>query len=145
MTVLALKAARAANGVSELHGAVSLEMWWGLYSNGSVDEVPIGHVTNGIHLAGWTKGPVRKFWRRKLGQADPGADWSEELAKPEFWARAEDPAFVSDTSIANNLIETPETIAGHLYQVFGSVRLCEVSQHCPRNSSGLAHLRSHPV
>ena len=99
MTVLALKAARAANGVSELHGAVSREMWWSLYPEGSVDEVPIGHVTNGIHLAGWTKGPVRKFWRRKLGQADPDASWSEELAKPEFWAKAEDPSFVSDEEL----------------------------------------------
>ena len=99
MTVLALKAARAANGVSELHGQVSREMWHGLYPEASVDEVPIGHVTNGIHLAGWMKGPVRKFWRRKLGQAEPAADWAEELAKPEFWARMGDGSFVSDEEL----------------------------------------------
>jgi starch phosphorylase len=99
MTVLALKAARAANGVSELHGQVSREMWHGLYPEASVDEVPIGHVTNGIHLAGWMKGPVRKFWRRKLGQAEPAADWAEELTKPEFWARMGDGSFVSDEEL----------------------------------------------
>jgi glucan phosphorylase len=27
------------------------------------DKVPIGHITNGIHLLGWMKGPVRQFWR----------------------------------------------------------------------------------
>ncbi len=99
MTVLALKAAHAANGVSELHGQVSREMWHSLYPEGSVDDVPIGHVTNGIHLAGWMKGPVRKFWRRKLGQAEPATNWAVELAKPEFWARVEDASFVSDEEL----------------------------------------------
>ncbi|GIT06279.1 MAG: hypothetical protein CM1200mP29_16900 [Verrucomicrobiota bacterium] len=84
--------------MSELHGQVSREMWHGLYPNGSVKDVPIGHVTNGIHLAGWMKGPVRKFLRHKLNQADSGADWAEELAKPEFWARMQDASFVSEKS-----------------------------------------------
>jgi len=66
MTVLALRASRAANGVSELHGKVSREMWHCLYPDRPVSEVPIGHITNGIHLMGWMKGPVRRFWRRKL-------------------------------------------------------------------------------
>src|SRR5947199_2632630 len=66
MTVLALKVSRAANGVSELHGRVSRHMWQSLYPNKTVEQVPIGHITNGIHLLGWMKGPVRRFWRRKL-------------------------------------------------------------------------------
>ena len=99
MTVLALKASRAANGVSELHGQVSRKMWHGLYPNESVEDVPIGHVTNGIHLAGWMKGPVRKFLRHKLNQADSGANWAKELGKPEFWARMQDASFVSDEEL----------------------------------------------
>jgi alpha-glucan phosphorylase-like protein len=55
MTVLALKLSRAANGVSELHGQVSREMWHSLYPNVPVEKVPIGHITNGIHLLGWMK------------------------------------------------------------------------------------------
>src|SRR5258706_15209007 len=66
MTVLALKVSRAANGVSELHGEVSREMWQCLYPNTPVGKVPIGHITNGIHLLGWMKGTVRQFWRKKL-------------------------------------------------------------------------------
>src|SRR4029079_17861152 len=66
MTVLALRLSRAANGVSELHGRVSRQMWQSLYPGRPADEVPIGHITNGIHLLGWMKGPVRRFWRRKL-------------------------------------------------------------------------------
>jgi glycogen phosphorylase len=94
MTVLALKASRTANGVSELHGRVSRKMWHPLYPERSVDEVPIGHITNGIHLMGWMKGPVRAFWKRKLGPA-----WDRDINSPEFWARMLDPDFVSDEEL----------------------------------------------
>jgi alpha-glucan phosphorylase-like protein len=94
MTVLALKTSRAANGVSQLHGQVSRKMWHCLYPDRPVEEVPIGHITNGIHLVGWMKGPVRRFWRRKLGP-----DWEKEVNSPEFWARLEDLEFVADEEL----------------------------------------------
>jgi starch phosphorylase len=94
MTVLALKASRAANAVSELHGQVSRQMWHCLYPDRPVEQVPIGHITNGIHLMGWMKGPVRRFWRRKLGP-----DWDAEVNTPEFWARLLEPDFVSDEEL----------------------------------------------
>jgi len=119
MTVLALKFSRAANGVSELHGAVSREMWQCLYPGKTVDEVPIGHITNGIHLLGWMKGPVRRFWRRKLSNgagSSTGAtavggentqfwkqrsatSWEADINSPEFWKRMLDPQFVSDEEL----------------------------------------------
>lgn len=94
MTVLALKTSRAANGVSELHGQVSREMWKELYPEKSVEEVPIGHITNGIYLKGWMKGPVRKFWKRKVGDS-----WEQEIARPEFWHKMDDAEFISDEEI----------------------------------------------
>ncbi len=94
MTVLALKTSRAANAVSELHGRISRRMWQGLYPGISVDEVPIGYVTNGIHLMGWMKGPVRSFWRNKLGR-----DWDKDIYSPSFWERVLDPEFVSDEEL----------------------------------------------
>ena len=116
MTVLALKLSRAANGVSELHGQVSRHMWQCLYADKSVDEVPIGHITNGVHLLGWMKGPVRRFWRRKLsgnggsGQGPAGPQtafwktrpklrWEDDINSPEFWAKMADPGFISDEEI----------------------------------------------
>jgi len=116
MTVLALKGSRAANGVSELHGAVSREMWQCLYPGKKVDEVPIGHVTNGVHVAGWMKGTVRRFWRKKLATAHeqpdmsttettrfwkskPLIDWEREINEPQFWARMADPGFISDEEL----------------------------------------------
>ena len=50
MTVLALKASRAANGVSELHGEVSRHMWQSMFPGTPVEKVPIGYITNGKHL-----------------------------------------------------------------------------------------------
>ncbi len=115
MTVLALKASRAANGVSELHGEVSRRMWQPLYPKLPVEQVPIGHITNGIHLLGWMKGPVRRFWRRKLtspnggGTASgdttafwsstPDTNWDKAINSPDFWARIGDPNFISDEEI----------------------------------------------
>ena len=111
MTVLALKASRAANGVSELHGRVSRQMWKGLYPGTPEDQVPIGHITNGIHLLGWMKGPVRQFWRRKLardGGRDEtaaacrenfGADWASAINHADFWKKMTDPSFVSDEEL----------------------------------------------
>jgi starch phosphorylase len=53
MTVLALRLARATNGVSALHGAVSRDMWQGLWPDRPVDDVPIDHITNGVHVPSW--------------------------------------------------------------------------------------------
>jgi alpha-glucan phosphorylase-like protein len=94
MTVLALKASRAANAVSELHGQVSREMWQPLYPGLPADKVPIGHVTNGIHLLGWMKGPTRRFYQKKNGE-----NLEREVNEPGFWRRMADPACVSDEEL----------------------------------------------
>ena len=109
MTVLALKLSRAANGVSQLHGDISRHMWRGLYPNLPVEKVPIGHITNGIHLLGWMKGPVRQFWRKKLTNSNDdtaiicrekfGSDWAGAVHSPEFWKKMTDPEFVSDEEL----------------------------------------------
>jgi len=64
MTVLALNLSRSANGVSKLHGEVSRVMWQHLYPGKSVDEVPIGHITNGVHASSWTCGYTETFWKK---------------------------------------------------------------------------------
>ncbi len=112
MTVLALKVSRAANAVSELHGEVSREMWQCLYPGTPVEKVPIGHITNGIHVAGWMKGTVRKFWRQRLTNPSAGGgdttrfwktkaghDWAAEITSPEFWKKMLEPNFISDEEL----------------------------------------------
>ena len=109
MTVLALKLSRAANAVSELHGRVSRHMWHSLYPDKPVDKVPIGHITNGVHLLGWMKGTARRALRRKLTgrSATPvppnlragNLDWEARVQDPEFWKLMADPEFVSDEEL----------------------------------------------
>ncbi|MDR3740746.1 MAG: alpha-glucan family phosphorylase [Terracidiphilus sp.] len=67
MTVLGLKLSRRANAVSSLHGEVSREMWWSLYPNKPVDAVPIGHITNGVHVPSWLAPQMCRLYDRHLG------------------------------------------------------------------------------
>ena len=109
MTVLALKLSHAANGVSELHGDVSRHMWHDLYPSIPVEKVPISHITNGIHLLGWMKGPVRQFWRKKVMEGKDsaaascrekfGSNWAAAVNSAEFWEKITDPDFVSDEEL----------------------------------------------
>ncbi|MBN1485209.1 MAG: alpha-glucan family phosphorylase, partial [Chloroflexia bacterium] len=52
-TILALRMSVHCNGVSRLHGRVSREMWQDLWPGLPLEEVPIGHVTNGVHFRTW--------------------------------------------------------------------------------------------
>jgi starch phosphorylase len=94
MTALAVRGSRATNAVSELHAKVTRKMLLPLYPAKTEDEVPIGHVSNGVHILGWMKGPVRSFWTRKLGQG-----WEQNIHDPAFWQRMLDPQFVSDEEL----------------------------------------------
>ena len=123
MTVLALKLSRAANGVSELHGQVSREMWQSLYPGLSVDQVPIGHITNGIHLLGWMKGSVRKFWREKLTNVEDEATkmWHEKFGHD--WAAAinsiERMGTIADIVDAVLYLESASFVTGEILHVDG--------------------------
>ncbi|TVP45648.1 MAG: alpha-glucan family phosphorylase [Gemmatimonadales bacterium] len=82
MTVLGMRMARSSNGVSQLHGAVSRHMWHDLWPGRPVEEVPVGHVTNGVHLATWTSRAASEFLTTHLG------DWKANQMEADFWARA---------------------------------------------------------
>lgn len=82
MTVLALKFARRANAVSSLHGEVSRAMWTALWPGRPEDEIPIGHVTNGVHVPTWLAPEMRHLYDRHLGP-----DWARHAAEPEIWQK----------------------------------------------------------
>ena len=67
MTVLALKLSRHANGVSALHGTVSRRMWEPLYPTKAEEEVPIGHITNGVHVLSWLAPQMKEALRPPPG------------------------------------------------------------------------------
>jgi glycogen phosphorylase len=84
MTVLALRLASFSNGVSKLHGEVSRRMWSSLWQGVPESEVPIRHVTNGVHFRSWVSFEMNQLYDRYLGPK-----WREEPADAPLWARAQ--------------------------------------------------------
>ena len=68
MTVLALKMADHRNAVSQLHGKTVRRMWHGLWPEVKEDEVPILHITNGIHVPTWVAPEISRLYEKHLGQ-----------------------------------------------------------------------------
>jgi glycogen phosphorylase len=81
MTPLALRLARRSNAVSLRHGEVAREMWRPLYGDAPADDVPITHVTNGVHLPTFLSAPMRALLDRHLAEG-----WLDRAADPETWA-----------------------------------------------------------
>ena len=84
MTVLGLKLARRTNAVSALHGEVSRAMWTGLYPGKREDSVPIGHITNGVHVPSWLAPQMFRLYDRHLGTG-----WHEHSGEARIWASIE--------------------------------------------------------
>ncbi|MAS32963.1 MAG: alpha-glucan phosphorylase [Anaerolineaceae bacterium] len=85
MPVLAINLSAAVNGVAQLHGVVSRSMWRWMYPNVPEDEVPIGSITNGIHVQTWISQEMSTLLDRYL---DPS--WREEEYRPEIWSAVDD-------------------------------------------------------
>ena len=80
MTVLSLKLSRRANAVSSLHGHVSRRMWAHLWPWRVEEEIPIGHITNGVHIPSWTAWQMMQLFDRHFP-----AGWVEKMGEPEAW------------------------------------------------------------
>ena len=93
MTVVGLRGSRSANAVSRRHGEVARAMWQPLFPERPVEQVPITHVTNGVHLPTWLSAPMRDLLDRHLGdgwlaRADDPATWAgvDGISDEELWA-----------------------------------------------------------
>jgi starch phosphorylase len=84
MTVLGLKLSRRANAVSALHGEVSRAMWTCLYPGRPEDSVPIGHITNGVHVPTWLAPQMFRLYDRHLGTG-----WHEQSGNARIWESIE--------------------------------------------------------
>ena len=84
MTILALKMAAHCNGVSDLHGEVSRNMWNNIWPGVPVDNVPIGSITNGIHTHTWISHDMRDIYERYLGPK-----FIEEPGELGIWERVD--------------------------------------------------------
>jgi starch phosphorylase len=80
MTVIGLKLSRRANAVSSLHGDVSRRMWAHLWPWRVEEEIPIGHITNGVHIPSWLAYPMHLLYDRVLR-----SDWQEWMGDAKVW------------------------------------------------------------
>lgn len=80
MTAFALRTANQRCAVSQLHGEVTRRMWHGLWHEVPEDQVPISHVTNGIHVASWIAPELYHLFEKHLGK-----DWIKEHDDSRVW------------------------------------------------------------
>jgi glycogen phosphorylase len=103
MTVIGLKLSRRANAVSSLHGYVSRRMWANLWPWRVEEEVPIGHITNGVHVPTWLAAQMKVLYDRVLP-----AKWHLRTGEPDVWADFEQvppgELWETHTTLKNRLI-----------------------------------------
>src|SRR3984957_12829620 len=104
MTVLGLRLSRRANAVSALHGEVSRAMWTGLFPGKLEDQVPIGHITNGVHVPTWLAPQMFRLYDRHLG-----TNWHQQSSEARIWEGIEN---VDDVE----LWETPLSLKSQLLE-----------------------------
>lgn len=84
MTPLAIRMCRSSNGVSEKHGEVSRSLWHSMFPDETaVDEVPITHVTNGVHAPTWVAPLFQNLYRKSIGD-----NWNRLTADKDEWSYA---------------------------------------------------------
>ena len=81
-TVFAMRLAGHRNGVSRLHGRVTREQWSSLWPRVPLDEVPIEHVTNGVHLESWTTNLYSELFSEAVG-----TQWQNTPGDPVMWSK----------------------------------------------------------
>ncbi len=91
MAYLAIRGSGAVNGVSRLHGQVSRQLFAPLFPGRPLDEVPIGHVTNGVHMPTWDSAESDDLWTtacgkgRWLGDTDKLGPDLRKVDDPRLW------------------------------------------------------------
>jgi starch phosphorylase len=88
MAVMGMRLAQRVNGVSVLHGAVSREMFGGLWGGFDVDEVPIGSITNGVHGPTWVAPEVLELAAREVPSViEAGRGWEgvQRIPEDDIW------------------------------------------------------------
>ncbi len=111
MTVLAMQLSGHRNGVSSLHGEISRQMWRHLWPGVSEDKVPIGSVTNGIHVPTWIAPEMRRLYAKYIAP-----DWMSHHENATLWERLGD---IPDTELWNVRLVLKRKLLAH---VNGSAR-----------------------
>jgi len=85
MAALALRLTAFHNGVSKKHGEVSRRMWRSLWPDKKENEIPIDHITNGIHVPTWIEPKIELLFNEHIGKR-----WKDRHDDPELWSVVDD-------------------------------------------------------
>ena len=80
MTACGMRLSRYVNGVAQKHGVVTRKNWNNLWPGRAVEKVPIGHITNGVHLTSWMAWRMMDLLDQHLGH-----NWAGRMQDREFW------------------------------------------------------------
>ncbi len=129
MTVLAFKLSRLANAVSNLHGVVSRRMWASLWPWRSEEEIPIGHITNGVHMPTWLAAPMRVIYDRVLPN-----QWYYRTGEANVWGNIEEVS-------PGDLWETHQSLKNRLI-IYARNALVKQAKRRGTSEDELSHLRT---
>lgn len=110
LTILSHKLSRFRNGVSKLHGEVSRKLWKDAWPDIPTHEVPITHVTNGVHTNTWTVYKIRQLFDIYLGE-----DWQDHIDEPIYWHSVQG---IPDEELWNIKLEIKQKLLNHLRERF---------------------------
>ncbi|MEZ6147714.1 MAG: alpha-glucan family phosphorylase [Planctomycetaceae bacterium] len=130
MTVLAFKTSRRANAVSNLHGVVSRRMWRSLWPWRSEEEIPIGHITNGVHVPTWLASQMRVLYDRVLPEK-----WYLRTGESRVWNGI-------DNLTPGELWETHQSLKNRLI-VYARRRLTHQAERYGRTAKEIDQLQSY--
>lgn len=80
LTPLAMRMSRSTNGVSRKHGEVSRLLWQKLWPERTIDQIPITHITNGVHAPTWVAPVIESLYRKHVAE-----DWREQIGNKTRW------------------------------------------------------------
>jgi starch phosphorylase len=100
LTPLAIRMCRSTNGVSLKHGEVSRSLWQKLWPDKKLEDIPITHITNGVHAPTWVSPLLRYLFEKYIG-----ADWEKKLREQDVWNDAVTRISDEELWIAHSLLK----------------------------------------
>jgi starch phosphorylase len=128
MAYLAIRGSGSVNGVSRLHGKVSRHLFEPLFPHWPADEVPVGHVTNGVHMPTWNSSAADQLWTKACGKDC----WTgkAESVEQDFRRVSDDDLWQFRLATSKSLVEyARERLARHYTTAGASARTVEEARH----------------
>ena len=130
MAYLAIRGSGAVNGVSRLHGNVSRHLFAPLFPHWPVDDVPIGHVTNGVHMPSWDSAAADELWtaacgkERWRGMTEYAGAGIRHVSDAQLWQLRNDGPQSRSSAYARDRLSQQLTTSGGMPEAVTGQHIC---------------------